>query len=360
MGRTEIQLDQLVTWRVRIGLSRQFISAQTTLTERQVVLVRVEANGYRGWGEAAPVPGHTAEDIDSLWQGLEQLTSNHGLDSTRHSTGMIRAALNQAADDAAARQIGLPLWKSLGGKGLGGKGQIPASAAIGVDAQGRPDNTQRESAAASGYRHMKLKVTPDTDPGYVAALAGEYPAITFGVDANGSLGFEDISFLSALDGIGLEYIEQPGDPDDLEQHARLRRQLETPISLDESAHSSHAIADIVTLEAADIVNLKVGRFGTAETLGIATDLAAHGIRARIGGLIETGIGRAHSVALASHPVFTVVGDIAGSERYFTNDLVVPQWRVKDGQLTPSPGPGIGVAVNETAIADLAIDSITVS
>ena len=355
MGLANTELDQILAWRVRLSLSQQFSSAQTTITERQVVLVRVEVDGHTGWGEAAPVPGHTDEDIDSLWQALRQLTHEHGLESAHHSAGMIRAAFNQAADDAAARQTALPLWKS-----LGGKGQVPASAAIGVDNEGQPDRTQLKSAAASGYRHMKLKVTPATDPERVAALARQHPDITFGVDANGSLGFEEIRLLSALDTIGLEYIEQPGTPDDLDLHARLRRRLNTPISLDESAHSSEAVAQIVTLGAADIVNLKVGRFGTVKTLGIATDLAAGGIRVRIGGLIETGIGRAHSVALATHPVFTVVGDIAGSDRYFADDLVVPQWRANDGYLSPPSAPGIGVTVNDKAVADLAVDSITVS
>ena len=355
MGLADTRLEQISAWRVRLNLRQGFVSAQTHITSRQVILLRVRSDDFLGWGEAAPVPGHSDEDIETIWLTLRALANDRGLEAARGSTGLLRAAFHPAIDDAAARRAGLPLWES-----LGGEGPVPASAAIGVDPDGQPSRTQIESAARAGYRYAKLKITPRTDPGLIADLLREHDDIAFGADANGSLSDDEGQLLAHLDRIGLEYIEQPGAPDDLAMHAELRRRLDTAISLDESAHSPAAVNQIIAAAAADIVNLKVGRFGTAKTLDIAMTTAASGTRVRVGGLIESGIGRAHTVALAAHPVFTVVGDIAGSDRYFANDLVIPQWRVTNGHLALPSNPGIGVTVDEEAIAQLAIDRITVS
>ena len=168
-----------------------------------------------------------------------------------------------------------------------------------------------------------------------------------------------MALLSGLDELGLSYLEQPGDRQDLEFHATLRQTCHTPVCLDESATSEAAIRAIIGAQAADLINLKVGRFGTTATLLLAKQIAAAGLGVRVGGLLESGIGKAHSVALASHPLFSVTGDIAGSDRYFADDLVRPQWRVADGLLSLPSGQGIGVEVDEAAVTTHTIDTMRI-
>ncbi len=346
--------DQIDAWVVALPLRRGFSSARSRLDERHLLLVRVKAEEIVGWGEVAPVPGHSQERISDIWRTLRRLAIDAGLATPAASTGMLAAAFNQASDDLAARRAGQPLWAM-----LGGTNEVTASAAIGVDRNGQPDTHQVAEAAGAGYRHVKLKVTPRTDPTKVAGLIADFPEIRFGVDANGSLGLTEQALLAALDNLDLAYIEQPGAPEDLDLHGRLRHQLRTPIALDEAAASIPAIDRILATAAADIVNLKTGRFGTSATLELAERIVAAGLRVRLGGLIESGIGRAHTVALAAHPIFELPGDIAGSDRYFADDLVRPQWRVTAGRLTLPTGIGIGVAVAEAAIEAHTVETLSI-
>jgi len=352
MGFGSAAVDRVRAWRVQLEMKQPFSSARSQIRDRQVVLIRIEAGGNHGWGEAAPVPGHSRESIAEIWSNLRSAVADRGVDAHQLVTGMLHAAFSQAKDDLTAREAGLPLWSL-----LGGSRRVAASAAIGTDPGGQPDVLQITSAAQSGYLHMKLKITPQTDADRVAAVISEHPDVAFGVDANGSLGMTELPLLLRLDGLGLEYIEQPGPAGDLDLHVRLCRQLATPICLDESARSAPDIDRIVARGAADIVNLKAGRFGTRATLQIASDLAAAATKARLGGLIESGIGRAHTAALAAHPLFSVVGDIAASDRYFEDDLVRPQWRLDNGYLPLPDNPGIGVTVAESAVAAAALDAV---
>jgi len=267
---------------------------------------------------------------------------------------MVGAAFAQAGADLTARRAGEPL-----GQRLGGNEPVLASAAIGLDSHGQPDRSQLEAAAATGYRHAKLKVSRTTEIDQLALLISDFPDLNFGVDANGSLDLDDTASLRRIDDLDLLYIEQPGPADDLASHRRLRSRMTTPISLDESASSETAIERILAAEAADIVNVKAGRFGTVETLRLAERIVAAGCGVRLGGLIESGVGRGHSIALATNTVFSTVGDIAASDRYFSDDLVRPQWTINDGHLVPSDRPGLGVDVDEAAVAHLAVRSLAI-
>jgi O-succinylbenzoate synthase len=331
-------------WAVNLPMRTAFSSAATTLDHRQLVLFRVDAGGHSGWGEAAPYPGHTVETIADIWS---QVTTK----PPERFTGLARAALEAATIDLAAKTAGEPLWQL-----LGGVTDVSASAAIGVDVTGRPDERQLEAVAGAGYRFAKLKVTEETDPAWLAEVAADLPGITFGLDANGSLADAPREKLEELDSLGFAYLEQPGASEDLEGHRRLRSWLRTPLALDESATTRAAIEEIVRRGAADIVNLKVGRFGPRSTLALARGIRDRGLQARLGGLIESGVGRAHSVAVASCAEFDVVGDIAGSDLYFDDDLVTPAWRVEQAILTLPPGPGIGVSINMDLVESVAVET----
>jgi O-succinylbenzoate synthase len=236
---------------------------------------------------------------------------------------------------------------------LGGTQPVWASAAIGLDDAGQPDLERLEAAIAEGYRRAKLKITADVDPRVLARACELMPAGDLGLDANGSLADAGRALMTRIDKSGFAYLEQPGSIADLDWHAELRQALSTPLALDESAHSLAAIDAILAAGAADIINLKVGRFGTRETLEIAKRVVTTGIAVRLGGLIESGIGRAHTVAVATCADFTGLNDIAGSDRYLTDDLVIPSWRLDSGLLPRPEQPGIGVAVDEEAVEHFA-------
>jgi O-succinylbenzoate synthase len=267
---------------------------------------------------------------------------------------MAHAALAQATADLAAKTASLPLWRY-----LGGQDEVWASAAIGLDDAGRPGLKSLRRASAQGYRHAKLKITPHTDPAILQEARDLYPDMGLGLDGNASLSHDDMELLTAVDAMGFAYIEQPGASTDLGWHALLRRQMTTPVALDEAAATDSAIARILETAAADIVNLKVGRFGPWQTLTLARQVVAAGRKVRLGGLIESGIGRAHTVALATCSEFSVTGDIAASDRYFDDDLITPPWRLESGRLPLPTEPGIGVVVNETAIDRYAYDSFSI-
>jgi O-succinylbenzoate synthase len=241
---------------------------------------------------------------------------------------------------------------------LGGAAEVPASAAIAVDSAGRPDSRQIAEAVAAGYRNLKLKITPATAVAELRQIISAHPEVGFGADANGSFGRSDWDHLEAVDSLGLVYLEQPGSRDDLAFHCEARARLRTPIALDESAADSAGIAQILDLGAADVITLKVGLLGTSRVLRQAQSIAAEGIGVRLGGLIESGIGRAHTAALAGNPVFAWPSDVAGSDRYFADDLVRPHWRIQEGSIRLSDGPGIGVAVAVDVVIAHSLASLT--
>lgn len=337
-------MAQLTAWAVDLPLVRPFSSADGQLRRRRVVIVRLESGGHTGWGEAAPVPGHTSETTQTVWDQITQPRGDGAL------SGMAGAALAQARADLEAKQAGMPLWRM-----LGGTQPVWASAAIGLDDAGQPDLGRLEAAVAEGYRRAKLKITADVDPGVLAAACRLIPAGALGLDANGSLTDVDRALMAKIDAAGFAYLEQPGSSQDLNWHAELRQVLSTPLALDESAHSLAAIEAILDAGAADIINLKVGRFGTTEALEIAKRVVATNTAVRLGGLLESGIGRAHTVAVATCAPFTGSNDIAGSDRYLADDLVRPSWRLDSGRLHRPEQPGIGVAVDVETVERFATE-----
>ncbi len=346
-------VEQIRAWLVDLPMVHSFTSARSELRDRRVIVLSIAGGGVAGWGEAAPVPGHTNEDADGAWTSLRLLLAAHGPRAMQKAKGLLAAAFTQAADDASAKLRGEPLWRA-----LGGTAEVPASAAIGLNDSGRPDARQVAAAASSGYRNMKLKVTPLCRADDLRPIIHAHPGVAFGADANGSFTPSDRAALESLDTLGLTYLEQPGDRHDLEFHRELREFLQTPIALDESATDAEAIAQILAVGAADVITLKTGRLGASRALELARSIAAQGVGVRLGGLIESGIGRAHAAALAGNPVFGWPSDIAASDRYFADDMVRPQWRIGNGMLVLPADPGIGVAIDRDALDTHSVASLS--
>lgn len=332
--------DRVNAWAVEIPLRDSFRSATSSLRSRKVVLIRLEAGGIQGWGEAAPVPGHTPETFEDVWAEVPGTATALATGEPVATSGLIGAAIGQATADLEAKAAGRPLWRH-----LGGDQPVWASAAIGLNNDAQPNLAALEAAHQAGYRYAKLKITDRTTPKSLQRARDLFPQISIGLDANESLADSSRSHLMAIDALGAAFLEQPGAATDLAWHAQLRRWMTTPIAVDEAAASPEAVDRVLHIEAADIVTLKAGRFGTEATLELAGRVVAAGKAARLGGLVESGIGRAHSIALGTCSQFSVTGDIAASDRYFVNDLVDPQWRLTQGQLTPPDVAGIGVSVD---------------
>jgi O-succinylbenzoate synthase len=255
---------------------------------------------------------------------------------------MAKAALEMAIWDAHARQRGVPLAAALGGT----RSEIASGVSIGVQGSVEQllDRIAEESSA--GYQRVKIKIKPGWDVDVVDRVRRRHPALPLMVDANAAYGLEDTGRLRALDAFGLMMIEQPLDEEDLGQHARLQAALTTPICLDESIVSAARAEEAFALRACRVVNIKPGRVGGfCESRALHDVCARHGVPVWHGGMLESGIGRAANVHLATLPNFSLPGDIAASRRYYVPDLIEPPIEVSSrGTIGVPTGPGLGVAI----------------
>jgi len=332
--------------RVRLPLRAPFGTARSTTVTKDALLVRVVTDDAEGWGEvgAEVAPTYAPDTLDTARLVLRdelvpRLFARHDFDDVRgHHPA--RGALLGAVLDAQLRVEGVPLSVWLGSTA----GFVDAGVAIG--SAGAPEDAARVASefVDEGYGSLKLKIAPGHDVDVVAAVRGTVgDEVTIQVDANGSYTLGDADHLRALDAFGIACLEQPLAPDALLDHARLAERVRTPIGLDETITSPTAAHDAIELRACTVVSIKAGLVGGLEAARATHDvcLAAH-VAARAGGMLETGVGRAALVALASLPGFTVTGDLSASNRYFEEDLTEP-FELDAGRLAVPTGPGLGVA-----------------
>ena len=254
---------------------------------------------------------------------------------------MAKAAIETAFWDAEAKQKNLPLAKLLGGT----RDEIPCGVSIGIQPTITGLVAKVEEALAAGYQRIKIKIKPGLDVEPVRALRERFPSIRLMVDANSAYRLEDAPLLKALDAYYLIMIEQPLGWDDIYSHAQLQRQLETPICLDECIHDvEHARAAIET-GACRIINIKLGRVGGHASARRIHDLCqANAIPVWCGGMLESGIGRAHNIAMSSLANFSLPGDVSASRRYWAEDIIEPEVEVtRQGTIRVPTAPGIGYA-----------------
>lgn len=345
-------LEAVELVRVRMRLRRPFAASHGTVRERDVLLVRAVLDGVEGWGECAalPEPTYSAEYVDGAHDVLRRFLGPAALaarvdgpDGVAAALGhvaghrMAKAALEAAVLDAWLRARGTSLAAHLGATAS----RVPAGVAVGLD----DPVPEAVAAAALGYRRVKVKIEPGRDLGVVAALrAALGDGFPLQVDANGAYTPGDSDALAALDEFGLLLVEQPFAPDRLRDHAALAARLRTPVCLDESLGSAAAAADALDLGACSVVNLKPGRVGgVLEARRVHDACVERGSGLWVGGMLETGVGRAVNVALAALPGVTLPGDVSASDRYWDDDLTEPFVLGADGTIPVPAGPGIGVA-----------------
>jgi O-succinylbenzoate synthase len=355
---------------LRLPLIEPFAISTGTQAARRILLVEItDAEGATGWAEcvAPERPNYLPETIDIAWLSLQEwlvpclLSSSvtapadalRRLDSGVRGHRMAKAALEMALWELEARKQLVSLSRLLGGT----REQVETGISIGI--QSDPETLARKAQRHhdEGYRRIKLKIKPGEDVRHVAAvreaLGDEVP---ISVDANASYTRNDLEALRALDRFGLVMIEQPLGWDDRVQHAALQSQLRTPICLDESIRRLEHAQEAIELQSARVVNIKPGRVGGFGSARAIHDLCQHhGLAVWCGGMLESGIGRAHNVALASLPNFTHPGDISPSRRYWERDIVTPEWTMADGVVdVPVHEPGMGVRVNLDRVDDVTV------
>lgn len=370
-GWRMLRIERITLREIRLPLREPFRISSGVVDQRRIALVELEdADGVTAWSEcvAGEQPNYSAETIDTAWHAITEWVAPRVLGRSfdaprrifpeleRDFRGhlMAKAAVEMGAWVLAAERIGTSLANLLGGT----RSEIATGISLGI--QESPDALveKARAALALGYRKVKIKVSPGADITYVAAVRSALgPAAPLMADANNAYTLADADHLAQLDPLGLLMIEQPLAFDDLVQHAELQRRLSTPICLDESITSVDRARDMVTLGSGRIVNIKPGRVG-----GFAPSIAIHdfcemkGIPVWCGGMLESGIGRACNVALASLRNFTKPGDVSPSARYWERDIVTPEWTMtQDGMVrVPFDKPGLGVNINRGRVDDLTV------
>jgi o-succinylbenzoate synthase len=352
-----VRIERIELRLLRLPLVRFFETSFGRIHDRSFVLVRVQDGGAEGWGEcvADGNPFYSYETTRTAWHiisefvapvvlGREFAHPREIFDALRMIRGhnMAKAAVEMAAWDLFARQQNVPLSRALGGSAAA----IASGVSIGIQDSLEQLAERVAIELAAGYRRMKIKIKPGWDVEAVRTVRSRFGAIPLMVDANAAYTLSDAPHLAALDAFDLMMIEQPLDYDDVRDHARLQSQIRTPICLDESLHTLRLAEEAIDARACRIINIKPGRVGGHQQSIRMHDLAAaNGMPVWHGGMLESGIGRAHNIHLSSLPNFTLPGDVAASKRYFVPDLIDPPIEVREDGTIPVPGgPGIGVTI----------------
>ena len=322
---------------------------------RRILLVELEADGAVGWGEstAGENPFYSYETVETAWLILrdylwpmvrgKEVAATDAWDLLAPVRGhnMAKAALETAIWDAEAKQKKMALARLLGGA----REEIPCGVSIGIQPTIAGLIAKAEEALAVGYQRIKIKIKPGLDIEPVRILREKFPGVRLMVDANSAYSLNDAPLLKQLDAFHLMMVEQPLGWDDIYSHAQLQRQLETPICLDECIHDvEHARAAIETA-AGRIINVKLGRVGGHTAARRIHDLCREkSIPVWCGGMLESGIGRAHNIAMSSLANFSLPGDVSASKRYWAEDIIEPEVEVsKQGTIRVPTAAGIGYA-----------------
>ncbi len=354
MKITSIELREL-----RLPLKHFFETSFARTYERRILLARLrDADGVEGWGEctAGEGPFYCEEWTDGAWEvtkkylapmvagrEVESAADVYALMRLVRGNRMAKGALEAACWDIEAQRAGQPLWKLLGGV----REEIACGVSIGI--QDSPvqllEKIERELAA--GYQRIKIKIKPGWDVSIVEQVRARFPDIKLTVDANSAYTLADAAMLRELDRFNLMMIEQPLAYDDMHDHARLQAQISTPICLDESIRTPADARAAIEWGAGRVVNVKLGRVGGhAEARAVERVCREGGIPVWCGGMLESGIGRAHNIALSTLEGFTLPGDVSASARYWEQDVIEPEVIVSpQGTIRAPTAPGLGYAVN---------------
>ena len=349
------RIERIILREIQLRLIHPFETSFGRTQDRRIVLVEVQGEGLSGWGEvtAGERPFFNEEWTDSAWLilsdfvgpwvvGRKLQSPAEVIELSRRIRGhwMAKAALEAAVWDLTARAHDCPLWKMIGG---GARLEIPCGVSIGLQRSVEELLDKIHAELAKGYQRIKIKIKPGQDVQLVSRVRERFPDIRLMVDANSAYTLDDTQHLKQLDQFHLMMIEQPLAADDIVDHAKLQREMETPICLDEPIRGEQQARQAIELGACRIINIKLGRVGGFQRARAVHDVAQkHRIPVWCGGMLESGIGRAHNIALATLPNFVLPGDVSASDRYWREDVIDPPVKVTSrGTILVSQRPGFG-------------------
>src|SRR6202142_1993012 len=349
-----MRLRKITLREIHLRLLSPFETSFGKIQSRRILLVEADVDGVAGWGEstAGEGPFYSYETVETSWlilrdylwpmlKGREFAAASEiwALLAPVRGLNMAKAASETALWDAEARQKNLPLAKLLGGT----LEEIPCGVSIGLQPTVADLFAKVEKELAAGYQRIKIKIKPGMDIALVSQLRDRFPRIRLMVDANSAYTLKDTALLKALDALYLIMIEQPLGWDDIYSHAQLQRQLDTPICLDECIHDVEHARAAIEIGACRIINIKLGRVGGHTAAKRIHDICqAKSIPVWCGGMLESGIGRAHNIAISTLENFSLPGDVSASKRYWTEDIIEPEVEVTPkGTIRVPSAPGIG-------------------
>jgi O-succinylbenzoate synthase len=347
-------IERVVLRHIRMPLVHFFETSFGRTEHRDIVIVEVQSGGLSGWGEvtAGENPFYNEEWTGSIWPLLIDYVVPSVLHfpfehpeevgpRSAHIRGhnMTRGGVEAAVWDLFARMRGEPLWQTIGGT----RREIACGVSIGIQNTLEQLLEKIATEVEAGYGRVKIKIKPGWDVAAIERVRQHFPSLRLMADANSAYTLEQAPTLKELDRFHLMMIEQPLAHDDIIDHAELQRELETPICLDECIRSAHHAEQAIRLNAGRIINIKLGRVGGfAEAKRVHDVCEKNAVPVWCGGMLESGIGRAHNIALSTLPNFVLPGDVSASSRYWKRDIIVPPVTVSShGTITLPDAPGFG-------------------
>jgi o-succinylbenzoate synthase len=368
-----MKIESLTLREIQMPLVHFFETSFGRLYHRRILLLTVQCEGVSGWGEcvAGEDPFYSSEWIEPAWSTIKHylapavlgrtVTAAHesaGLVARIRGHRMAKAAIENALWDAEAIQKQQPLWKLLGGTTR----EIQCGVSIGIQDSVEQLLAKVDLELAAGYRRIKVKVKPGWDLNVLERIRTRWPEIVLSCDANSAYRLDEVEHLKKFDAFKLLMIEQPLWNDDIYYHARLQKELSTAICLDESIRHARDAAAAMETGACRIVNIKVGRVGGFSEARKVHDVCQNNnVPVWCGGMLESGVGRAHNIALSTLQNFRLPGDVSASKRYWKEDIIDPEVTVSpQGTIVVSDAPGRGYTIREGLIEKLTVRKETMA
>ncbi len=359
-----IPIKKIKIRKLNMNLKTPFTTSFGTIQHKELFITEaVDEDGNRGYGEsvAFSIPWYTEETVQTTLHMMEDFlipllqkyknTIEHPDDLATifkpvKRNNMAKSALEGAVWDLYAKRNDITLAEALGGN----KKQVEAGISIGIQESVLDLLRLIEKSLADGYKRIKLKIKPEFDVEVLREVRKNFPDVPLMADANSAYTLNDLEHLKRLDEFHLMMIEQPLGHDDIVDHAKLQAEINTPVCLDESIHSFDDVRKAHELGSCKIINLKIGRVGgLTEAKRIHDYCKENGISLWCGGMLEAGVGRAHNIALATLPQFTLPGDTSSSSRYWEKDIIEPEVVAENGVIHVPEKPGIGYRLDEEAM-----------
>ncbi len=364
----KVKIKSIELIEINLPLVHFFETSFGRTYERRIILVRVlDEDGTEGWGEctAGETPSYSEEWTDACWQVLEKILApmivgkefekaKNVWDILKNVRGnrMSKAAIETAVWDLKAKKLNVPLWRHLGGENR----EIACGVSIGIQDSVEQLLEKIQTELDAGYQRIKIKISPRWDYEIIKKVRETFGDIRLMGDANSAYSLNDIGKLKSLDEFELMMLEQPLAHDDIIDHARLQSEIRTPICLDEPIKSPEDARKAIELKSGKIINLKNGRVGGhAESKRIEAICRENSMPVWCGGMLESGIGRAHNIAISTLKGYTMPGDVSASKRYWHEDIIEPEVKVSpNGTIIAPEAAGIGFEVRRDRIDKLAV------